>query len=965
MSSTIISVFASIIVALVLLISFFVGRKRGVTRTLVNGGITIVGLVAAFFLTPVVTGALMGISVTIGGTTSTAGEVITQLFLKDETIGVYLQNSGSLQAFTNGIMPAVCSVIVFLLLCLISKLLMHILYKIVEKLFLPSKEKEAEEGRVRNRLGGGVLAVVKTFLFLIVVFMPFTSLTQFVENNFFEEYAKPQTAEASGLTDTLDSLPSTAEISNEIPSDVKKAIAGYNNSLLGWCGNIFGIGDLTFDYLSKIDVNGSTVSLRSSAEDFLGFYDYIIDLYDMYKEEPQDFFANIDYEKFDTYKEALLESGVFKGLILNVAADYVENYEEVFKDTAITSEYKDIMEDIKACLEAEDKPNEVLLNDFYKIFDILKAAGQSGYLDAVNELGDSASLEDILHLTFKDYTTSFVSESIDAVFNIKIVRSSFVSIMDLAKDQLGDGETENILKTADANVDNWEQFIFDMKDIVTDVGDLYNHLTSAGVNVRDFMNDYHLILKAEPTGIGLVLGDLGSILDKVNKLEIMTNVDSDKLLNPILDSLGFGDLLNGIIAPAGRTVNYAYAMEKIAPAVRNLLEYDLYDEIKAEDYTEAICKIADAVYADSLLEHGTGVKTSQEKLEEIFKILYEMPKFKELTVDAFADNLSSFVDISVLNNSAIRNQELRYMTDILIELAKNQINVGGSDQSFLRFLLTEGNDFEGLIDAINEDDVYDLLTPILKSKMTNKICDTIFTSIEDAMAEATGKAGLEITYTKEALDDQAIEICKVFKKFVTVHKEKTANGGSLTSLEDISYPTLGGLLDAMKENAYRNDLYSKGEDGIFLNIFTEVINTAETTYDIDFETAMNQTHIHLVNFTSLFNFVEVLESDNSGFVTAVKALMKSGGVTETNVKNLFDSITTDNAIKVLEILLEAAKQGIKVNTSSLSTITIGGSPLTVEGAIDNDASYSNYNATTAQDTTNLANIKAGLKNLLM
>ena len=83
MSSTIISVFASIIVALVLLISFFVGRKRGVTRTLVNGGITIVGLVAAFFLTPVVTGALMGISVTIGGTTSTAGEVITQLFLKD------------------------------------------------------------------------------------------------------------------------------------------------------------------------------------------------------------------------------------------------------------------------------------------------------------------------------------------------------------------------------------------------------------------------------------------------------------------------------------------------------------------------------------------------------------------------------------------------------------------------------------------------------------------------------------------------------------------------------------------------------------------------------------------------------------------------------------------------------------------------------------------------------------------
>ena len=73
---------------------------------------------------------------------------------------------------------------------------------------------------------------------------------------------------------------------------------------------------------------------------------------------------------------------------------------------------------------------------------------------------------------------------------------------------------ENALKHTTGTVTNWDEFIFELKDIVTDVGDLYGHIKGAKIDVDEFLNDQYLILKATPASMSLILTDIGSILDK-------------------------------------------------------------------------------------------------------------------------------------------------------------------------------------------------------------------------------------------------------------------------------------------------------------------------------------------------------------------------------------------------------------------------------------------------------------------
>ena len=952
MSSTLISIFISIAIVVVALISFFVGRKRGVQRTLLDMGLTFAMLILAFFLTPIITNAFMGIGVTVGSTTATIGTYLTEYLLTQKDYAVYVENSTSLQTFINGILPAVASVLVFVLLCLVFKLVEYAIYKIIEKLAFKSKQEEEEEGLSRNKLGGGILSAVKTVFFMIIVFLPFTSLAGFVQQNFFSNYTEKPKAEASALTDTLDNLPSTSEISNNIPSIAKKAISGYNGSVLGWVGGLFGLDDVCFDYLSNINVRGNNISIRGTAQDLLGFYDYVVDLYDEYKEEPEDFFQNLNYDKLDQYKKQLLNGGMFKGFVLNVVYDYSQAYDKVLPEKTV-EQYGNILAEVKEYLGDEEKPNEVLLNDVYKLFDIVKAAGETGFLDDVNKLGEDASFEDVFILAIKDYPDTFVTTAVESVFKINVLRGTFPTVFEEVKNSLGEGDVENAIKKTSGQIEDWDQFITNTNDILTDVSKLYTSMEDAGIKMEEFFEDSLLILKANSTSIEPVFNTMGGILDKLNNYELMRNENKQKVLNDVLKALGFGDLLDGIVAQ-GQTVTYTYAFNKFAPAMKYVLEYDLYNEIKAEDYVGAICKISEEMYKDSLKSHQAGEKTKQDKLEEIFHILYELPKFKEITIDTFEDNLSSFVDLNVLDKETTRSKELGYMTDILMQLAKNKTEVAGKEVSYLRFLLTDGNDFAGLIKDMDKSVVEPLLSPILKSNMTKKVCDTIFDTIAETFGDAIGKT-VSIVYSNAVFTNdnpQVVETCRIFEKFIEVY-----NLGELSSVNDIGYTRLGQLLDLLKNNAYRNELFSNRTEGIFRSAFNARVESAEDTYgEISFLKLMNKTNIYEIQFATLFSFVETMENvkdqstENSEFVTLLKELVKEDVADKGAViENMLDCVTADNYDGVKEILDKANDLKIGIDTTG-ETINVGGEDKDVGEGIE---TYDFDSSLSAEQTLNL------------
>lgn len=955
MSSTLISILVSIVLALILLVSFFVGRKRGVGRSLLNGGLSIVLLITVFLLTPVITNAILGVSVNAGGTETTLGNFLIE-YAKD-ALGdnaTYVTSSESLQTFLTGVVAGVASVLVFIVLGLLSKLIAYIIYIIIEKFGFKSKKQEQEEGLVRNKLGGGLISIVKTFLFMLIIFLPFTSMTQFVEKSFFENYASEsaESGEEASIEDTLDSLPSTAEISNNIPSGVKRAISGYNKSLLGLTGNLFGIGDVSFDYLSNIDVKGEKISIRQTAVQLLDFYDYIVDTYADYKEDKTDFFKNLDYTKFDKYKETFLNDGMFKGFVLNLVIDYVENYEDVFPADFV-EDNRVLLEGIANKLAEEVKPTDYLLEDVSEIFDLVESAGKSGFLDDYLAMEEKTT-KNIALLIADKYSSTFAGDVVTAVFSMNLVRDNFENVFDKIENSLGDGDVEVAIKKSKGSIQNWDQFIFDTKALVAKLGNLYNHVEVVGIEPDSLVDDLYLILKANPTSVGDVLMDIGNLLDGLDELEIMKDSNGNKILNDVLDAVGFGDLLKDVTAPEGKKVNYSYLMEKLTPAVKTIIEFDLYTEIKDGNYVDAICKIGDSIYQDSIISHEEGYVTKQTKLEDVFKTIYDLPRVKELTVDAFKDELSAFVDISYLDDATLRDGELRNLTNIIIQLSCNKITVETEQISFLRFLLKDGNDFEGLIDAIEEDKVDALLSPILLSKMTDTVRATIFDTIRDEIVSLTSDSTITLDATWDKINcqvSQIDEICKIFKNFLKVYKE------DVTDIASVNKTNIGLLLDSLKENAYRGDLNSKIDAyGIFKDVFDKVVTKAETDYDISFTKAMNKTHNYEVQFTHLFSFVETLENDTSSFKTAIKNAMDGGEVTEDEVKAIFDSISSENYEAVIATLDKARANEISVGVGD---VTVDGKG--VSEAID---AYNFEESSKGLSTEQISTIRNKLKDVL-
>ena len=374
MSSTLIAIIVSLLIGIFMLISFFIGRKRGVKRTVLSFGISLVMFIAAFFLTPVFTNMFLGITFQFEGVTATLGTIVSAYLSGQDDIGKYIQNSESVTSFVDGIVPAILSVVVFAIVYLVFRLIGYIVYLICAKFAFKSRAQEEEEGISRNRLGGGLVSMLKTFVFFMLLALPLTSLTHFVESSFFPNYTE-KAAEATD-EDSFE-IPSPEQISNQIPSIVKKAIAGYNNSIIGWSGHVFGLDNVAFDYLSKIDVKGSPVYIRQTAESAIKLYDYVVDVNRDYNNNPTDYFKKMDYDTFDKYKKEFLESGMIKDFVFNVVCDYVENYDKVLPEDFI-NENKDILEGVKKTLANSEKPNELLLNDVEKLLDVFKSAGKTG-----------------------------------------------------------------------------------------------------------------------------------------------------------------------------------------------------------------------------------------------------------------------------------------------------------------------------------------------------------------------------------------------------------------------------------------------------------------------------------------------------------------------------------------------------------------------------------------------------------
>lgn len=171
MSSTIVALIVSLVFVVILVSGFFVGFWRGLKKSTANLVISIVGAIIAFFITPVVTNAIMGINIDYNGQTTSLGQMIVIAIKENPDIANIINNNPNLEAFFANLPSAVANTIVFILLTIAVEIVIYIIYRIFACFFFKTKE-----GEKKHRLFGGLVGLAKTFVITLFAFMPLAGL---------------------------------------------------------------------------------------------------------------------------------------------------------------------------------------------------------------------------------------------------------------------------------------------------------------------------------------------------------------------------------------------------------------------------------------------------------------------------------------------------------------------------------------------------------------------------------------------------------------------------------------------------------------------------------------------------------------------------------------------------------------------------------------------------------------------
>ena len=142
-----------------------------------------------------------------------------------------------------------------------------------------------------------------------------------------------------------------------------------------------------------------------------------------------------------------------------------------------------------------------------------------------------------------------------------------------------------------------------------------------------------------------------------------------------------------------------------------------------------------------------------------------------------------------------------------------------------------GGDINSLVDSLTSADVDNILKPILYANVTSTLKDNIASEMESVINEILSPSSTSISFENITLvqgnaEDQADEICNVFKSFIQIN-ETYQSGMTITDIDKVS---LGLFMDSLQKNAYRVELYQKSEQGIFHDTFISLTNAIKDGY---------------------------------------------------------------------------------------------------------------------------------------
>ena len=804
MTSALIGWIASILFILILVGGFFVGFWRGFKRSTANLIFSVIGVIIAFFITPVITNAVLGIQVNYEGSQVQLKDLVYEMIISIGDVKQMISTNANLKTLVANLPAALFSTLIFIIVTILVEMVIYIIYKICNFAFI--------KGPKGGKLFGGIVGVAKTFIVTIIAFMPFAGLIGLANNLTTANDYSIRTASVQTVTEDTEGQEDETKIyslaADQLPNEAVIVIRGLENNMLTKCSSLFGLDNAMFDYYSGVKVDGGKVHIR---EELQNAYDVADFGYQISKYEMKDIdFSVINYDKLLEAVNAFTGSDLFKQIISKTVYDVIVDYDK-YTFIPTDSEINDILVELGTNLATVENVSTYFSSDIDKLVKTFKTVGKSGIINDVLAL-ETNSIENLADvLTSEDNVEAFEA-AINNVFALNTVQDSISSVMQTVVTKVSTELDEVSINSADISENGWKEIASSITTVVKDFAEV-----SKIVNVGDVLADPTVLLdKTKHYDLNSLTQKIGDIIDQVRTNKLLQTADNKPVVDKMLEKNKLALPKTKLTSIDGKQVDiktYKDLMKFVAPSLIKIRDEGIYDLATGNSTTvEKVVSLGEIVSKEN----------NATLLADIVMPLYQIDFTRDIIVDTLTSELGTeYINLGVLNGYDEWNSDLALISNMLITFSSSTVN----DTTYLE--LAVNNKFDKVLSSLTSTTVEGVVKPILTAKATEPLRVKLFDGLK---AELDKYTNVETTISLNGVsftgeDSQTQEVIDVLEAFVEINK---INIGSIANAK---HESVAALFEVMQLNAYRTvKLEGKEAEGILADAFVNLVNAYKDAY---------------------------------------------------------------------------------------------------------------------------------------
>ena len=804
MTSALIGWIASILFILILVGGFFVGFWRGFKRSTANLIFSVIGVIIAFFITPVITNAVLGIQVNYEGSQVQLKDLVYEMIISIGDVKQMISTNANLKTLVANLPAALFSTLIFIIVTILVEMVIYIIYKICNFAFI--------KGPKGGKLFGGIVGVAKTFIVTIIAFMPFAGLIGLANNLTTANDYSIRTASVQTVTEDTEGQEDETKIyslaADQLPNEAVIVIRGLENNMLTKCSSLFGLDNAMFDYYSGVKVDGGKVHIR---EELQNAYDVADFGYQISKYEMKDIdFSVINYDKLLEAVNAFTGSDLFKQIISKTVYDVIVDYDK-YTFIPTDSEINDILVELGTNLATVENVSTYFSSDIDKLVKTFKTVGKSGIINDVLAL-ETNSIENLADVLISEDNVEAFEAAINNVFALNTVQDSISSVMQTVVTKVSTELDEVSINSADISENGWKEIASSITTVVKDFAEV-----SKIVNVGDVLADPTVLLdKTKHYDLNSLTQKIGDIIDQVRTNKLLQTADNKPVVDKMLEKNKLALPKTKLTSIDGKQVDiktYKDLMKFVAPSLIKIRDEGIYDLATGNSTTvEKVVSLGEIVSKEN----------NATLLADIVMPLYQIDFTRDIIVDTLTSELGTeYINLGVLNGYDEWNSDLALISNMLITLSSSTVN----DTTYLE--LAVNNKFDKVLSSLTSTTVEGVVKPILTAKATEPLRVKLFDGLK---AELDKYTNVETTISLNGVsftgeDSQTQEVIDVLEAFVEINK---INIGSIANAK---HESVAALFEVMQLNAYRTvKLEGKEAEGILADAFVNLVNAYKDAY---------------------------------------------------------------------------------------------------------------------------------------